>query len=141
MHQLLIWPLSENIKLIFASKLSDLATITCCDTIDIILHNNEQQHMLLSDVTGCSLESLKKMLQSMIAGSLATGRFQDVILLSHDQLDNWLVDIRQNHEPFCYGVVTIDVIQSWAAQLDLLQVVMEENENEKKSRGSGCCGI
>jgi|GEM_PF-1308640 len=141
MHQLLVWPLSESLKFVFSSKTSDLATITCCDTIDLILQHHDQQHVLLSDVTGCSLESLKKMLQSMAAGSQATGRFQDVILFGRDQFDNWLVDIRQNHEPFCYGVITIEVVQSWAAQLDLLQVVMEENENEKNSRGTGCCGM
>jgi hypothetical protein len=141
MYQLLVWPLSSQIKFVFISQQSDLATITCCDTIEIHLMHHDQSHVLLPAVTGCALDSLKKMLQSLAVGQQDTVRFQDVVLFGKDRFGNVLVDIRQNHQPFCYGVVTVDVIESWAAQLDLLQVVMEENENEKKSRGTGCCGM
>ena len=37
------------------------------------------------------------------------------------------------------SLIDEQMLQAWARQLELLQVVMEENELEKKSHGKGCC--
>lgn len=140
MHHLLVWPLSQQSKIIFVSNTADLSTITCCDTINIILQHNDQQIMILESVTGCALTSFKILLHGLIFDQQQSARFQDVFLFQVDQFDNWLIDIRLQHKPLLYALVTVDTLKSWQTQLDLLQVVMEENENEKKSRGSGCCG-
>jgi len=86
------------------------------------------------------LDGLKQMLELLVSGKQMTGRFDDGLLLGRDQLGHFLVEIREQQKPLSYSVVTTEVLQSWIAQLELLAIVMEENENEKKNRGTGCCG-
>lgn len=140
MPHLLVWPLAQHLQIVFNSHGADLGTITCCDSLDMMLYHYDQPYLLKENITGCALSSLKQILQSIATKQQNTGRFADVMLLGKDQFDHVLVEMRDvSQKPLSYSVVSLEVIQSWAAQLDLLQVVMEENENEKKNRGSGCC--
>lgn|SRR3990167_7176969 len=100
MHQILVWPLSSEFSLVFSSQKSDLGNITCCDRLTLSFKNNDHSITLISDMPGCDLEKLQKILKSLIDEQM---------------------------------------LQAWARQLELLQVVMEENELEKKSHGKGCC--
>lgn len=140
MSHLLVWPLSPDLKIVFSSQGSDLATITCCDKLDMVLYHRDNQHVLQENITGCALSGFKQALQLLATGQQMTGRFADVFLLGRDQFDHVLVEIRSEQKPLSYSLVPLETVESWAAQLDLLQVVMEENENEKKNRGTGCCG-
>lgn len=141
MNQLLVWPLADHCKISFVAKEATLSNITCKDSLHIIFQHHEQQYELLVNITGCALESLRNLLLSFVGNNGQTGRFQDAIIFNSDQFGNCLIDIRQNHKPFFYALVTPDVLHSWAKQLELLHVVMEENENEKNDRGTGCCGL
>lgn len=99
MHQILVFPLSKDIKIIFSSVV-DLGSITCCDRLTVTLQNGDQSTTLVSDLSGCDVVKLQQNLKTLIDGQ---------------------------------------ILQAWGQQLELLHVVMEENELEKKSRGKGCC--
>lgn len=140
MAYILILPLSDNIKLVIDASSADLATITCCDMLNLILVSNDQKHVLLEGFTGCSLHQIQNIMKNMLLGNATKGSFVDVIFFNQDQCNQVLIEIQQNQKTFCYGLMTFDMIKSWIDQLDLLIVLMEENEKEKKSRGTGCCG-
>lgn len=137
---LLVWPLSQQIKIVLNSQDADLATITCCDKLDMILYHGDTLYILQENITGCALSTFKLALDQLASGQQITARFGNAVLLGRDQFDQVLVEIRSVQKALSYSVVPLETIQSWAVQLDLLQVVMEENENEKKNRGVGCCG-
>lgn len=139
MNNLLVWPLSENSKIIFLSKNATLATITCCDQIDIKLEIEQTEYVLLSCLTGCQLSSFKNSLEEIVTDKTNSISFQDVLLISKSQLGQLLLEIYIENRSFAYFLIDMPTIQAWAKQLDLLEVVMQENENEKKTRGKGCC--
>lgn len=140
MSHLLVWPLSLDLKIVLNAHGADLGTITCCDTFDMVLRHHDNSYFIHKNMTGCMLDGLKQMLELLVSGKQMTGRFDDGLLLGRDQLGHFLVEIREQQKPLSYSVVTTEVLQSWIAQLELLAIVMEENENEKKNRGTGCCG-
>ena len=139
MNQILVWPLSDTLKINFSSPRSDLGAITCCDLLEIILIYKDQDFVIARDVMGCDFANFKQILQQLIVKQQTKVQFKQVFYVSMDQCDNILLEILRDEVVFCYQVVSIDMVQSWIAQLDLLHVLMEENENEKKSRGKGCC--
>ena len=57
------------------------------------------------------------------------------IVLTSDLSGCQVTKLQQNLKALIDG----QTLQAWARQLELLHVVMEENELEKKSRGKGCC--
>ena len=139
MNNLLFWPLLHNIKIIFSSS-ATLSTITCCDQIDLVLEKDQEQFVVISGLTGCQLSSLKNHLQEMAASKTNKLSWQDVLLISKSQLGQILLEIQKDNKSFAYFVIEMDMLQAWVRQLDLLDVVMQENENEKKNAHSNCCG-
>lgn len=140
MSNLLVWSLQQDLKLVFHSPQADLGTITCCDLFEIVLLHGDVSHLIVENMTGCMLSSLKQILEQLVSDQRQAGRFHDNLLFGRDLVGHCLVEIRRDQRPLSYNVVDIETLRSWIAQLDLLQVVMEENENEKKSRGTSCCG-
>lgn len=139
MNNLLVWPLLENVKIIFLSENATLSTITCCDQINIKLEVDQKEYFFISDLTGCQLSSFKKHLQEIVANKINKLSLQEVLLISKAELGQVLLEIYKDNKPLIYFLMDIDTIQAWATQLDLLEIVMQENENEKKIRGKGCC--
>jgi len=56
-----------------------------------------------------------------------------------DKCNNFSMDISSFVERFYNKTIPVETLQSWIAQLELLQVLTEENEKEKQARGKGCC--
>ena len=139
MHQILVWPLSDTLKIMFVSPRCDLGTITCCDELSMILQHQDQTYQIASNVVGCSFSKFKELLVQFLAREQTHIAWSDTFFLSMDRCDNILLEIRQQDRALCYQIISLSMVQSWIAQLDLLHVLMEENENEKKSRGKGCC--
>jgi hypothetical protein len=139
MNNLLVWPLSENTKIIFLSQSATLSTITCCDQIDIRFEVDQKHYILISNLTGCQLSAFKQSLQDIIVDKTNKASLQDTLLISKPILGDLLLEIHKDNQTFAYFLIAIDIMQAWATQLDLLEVVMQENENEKKTRGKGCC--
>ncbi len=139
MNNLLIWPLSENAKIIFLSQNATLSTITCCDQIDIQLEIDHKLYSLVGSLTGCQLSAFKKSLEDIIIDKINKVSLQDVVLISKAELGQVLFKIDKENKALAYFLIDISTMQAWATQLDLLEVVMQENENEKKIKGKGCC--
>lgn len=139
MNQILVWPLSDTLKINFSSPACDLGSITCCDLLTITLLHKDQSFIIARDVVGCDIANFKQLLQQLIAKQQVKVQFKEFFHISMDQCDNALLEILRDGSVFCYQVVPVDMVQAWIAQLDLLHVLMEENENEKKIRGKGCC--
>lgn len=139
MNNLLIWPLTETDKIIFSSSKSSLATITCCDTIDLLLYVNKAEFQLVSDMTGCQLSSFKNDLVSIVNKTKNDVVLGQKITISCSKLGQILISIQEQSAVLAYFIIATEIVQAWIAQLDLLEVVMQENENEKNSRGTGCC--
>lgn len=141
MNNLLIWPLSEHYKISFSSQSATLSSITCCDPIDIFLHSQHEQYLLGTGLTGCKISSLKKELHSLLQNKQAVAELQEVFTIKSSQLGVMLLELYyKNNHNLAFFIITLDDIQSWFSQLELLEVLMQENENEQKNRGKGCCG-
>lgn len=139
MNQLLVWPLSDQMKLLFICHNAGLATITCCDQIDLVLSHHDASYVLLEGISGCGMQGLHTTLQNLVQAKQLEGDFFKVLFFRKDQLGQFLIEIRYQQQPFGYVIEQQDILQAWACQLELLQIVMEENDKEKKSRGQGCC--
>lgn len=139
MNNLLIWPLTEKDKIIFSSSVSSLASITCCDPISISLKTEKQEYLLLSNVMGCQLGTFKQDLLLIVNRTNLVAQLQKSLFVCISKLGQILVEIKDQDSTIAYFLVDLETIQAWATQLDLLEVVMQENENEKNSKGTGCC--
>jgi hypothetical protein len=147
MNNLLIWPLTETDKIIFSSSTATLATITCCDPIDLVfktdsidpLNKNLTKYQLVSGLTGCQLSSFKNELMFLINQTKTEATLAQVLSISYSKLGHVLLKIQYQNSTLGYFLINLEAVQAWNAQLDLLEVVMQENENEKKSKSSGCC--
>ncbi len=139
MNNLLIWPLSDTAKIVFSSADATLANITCCDKIDFSFKVDQLEYPLVLGLTGCQLSSFRKELLSIFNQSKKESSLSEAIFISLSKLGHILVEVYHQKEALGYFLVTLETIQAWITQLELLEVVMQENENEKKSRGTGCC--
>jgi len=139
MNNILLWPLSDTDKIVFSSIHASLATITCCDSIDLYFKTSKAEYPLKSGLTGCQLSFFKNELSAIVNQTKKEVNLTQVISVSSSKLGNVLIQMYQQEEVLTYFTASLETIQAWIAQLDLLEVVMQENENEKKSRGAGCC--
>jgi hypothetical protein len=139
MNNLLIWPLSDTVKIVFSSTYATLANITCCDKIDFYFKVDQVEYPLALGLTGCQLSSFRKELLAIVNQSITEISLSESICISLSRLGHILVQVDHQKEVLGYFLVTLETIQAWITQLELLEVVMQENENEKKSRGTGCC--
>lgn len=140
MHNLLVWSLSESKKIVFSSKTVSLSSITCCDPIDVTLHYQVQDYPLAFGLTGCTFTAFKKDLDLLIQGQKSEISFSTIFKIKSSKLDGILLEIYQDKDLLAGNLITLDDVRSWASQLELLEVLMQENENEQKNRGKGCCG-
>jgi len=62
-----------------------------------------------------------------------------VITIYVDRCINYSIEIGSLSDIFFKKTVAEESLKDWISQLDLLNVLTEENEKEKSSRGSGCC--
>ena len=139
MHQILVWQLSPKINLTFSSSVADLGSITCCDRLTLTVSNGQKTSTLTYDLAGCQVEKFAKLLQSLVAKEQKSVKFSDLMSLAVDSFDQVLVSLHGPDGFVLYQIVDLIMIQGWIAQLELLHVLMEENDLEKKSRGKGCC--
>lgn len=139
MHQILSWPFSDTLKLSFFSSTADLGTITCCDLLSIVVQYQDQSYNVATGVSGCSFVELKKLLEKFISQDQRKIQFKEFFLMTQDQCDNILLELRKQDLVVCYQLISVSMVQAWIAQLDLLEILMQENENEKKIQGKGCC--
>ncbi len=139
MHQILVWQLSLKINLVFSSLKADLGSITCCDFLTLSLDDGLKKITLTSDFAGCEVEKLQKSLQIFLQKEQKSIHFLNLISLSKDRFDQVLVRCGTLQDPACYQVIDLEIVSGWSTQLELLHVLMEENDLEKKSRGKGCC--
>lgn len=139
MHQILVWQISSKIQIFFTSSIADLGSITCCDRLTLSVSNGSKTITLTNDLAGCDVQNLQKMLQSLIQKEQKTINFLDLITLSWDSFDQLLLCLQNSDGVVCYQIIDQCMIQGWISQLELLHVLMEENDMEKKSRGKGCC--
>lgn len=138
MNKILVWPLSLQYKIVFASTSADLATLTCCDRLMVYWQDQELSPVILCDLSGCDLMTLKDSLQQLML-TLQKFQFFDFLYVDSGQNDDFSLEIRHQKNQLYAQNIAKDTLMSWIAQLDLLQILMEENELEKKSRGKGCC--
>jgi hypothetical protein len=139
MHNLLMWPLSQDDKIVFSSQGASLASITCCDPIDISLSVSLHQYQLASGLTGCKISAFKVALQSVLEKKQHAAQLDTSLNVRVSKLGQILVEIFQDSECIAYYLIDMDIVTSWIAQLELLEVLMQENENEQKNRNKGCC--
>lgn len=140
MHQILVWQLSSKIKLIFSSSASDLGSITCCDFLTLSVFDGLKTMTLTHNLSGCQVQDLQKKLQFLVQNEQKSITFASFMTISSDNFEQFLVTLQGNNgTDLCYQVIDKVMIQGWIAQLELLHVLMEENDLEKKSRGKGCC--
>ncbi len=138
MQSLVIWSLSNTVQLRIASAHKDLGSVTCCDSLHVqLMYQDTIQD--LGTISGCDITHFQSVLKKAIEQSKVES-FMNSLFFSTDCMGQALVDIRVDNQTLCYAVVAVDTVQSWVSQLELLHVVMEENEKEQKSRGTGCCG-
>ncbi len=139
MHQILVWPILEQTKIIFQSDKANLETITCCDYLTIILQKFEASTCLVQHLSGCGLSHLQTELEQFVQKKINRVNFNNVLLLDHysDQSVSLKVKVIDVLKIDC--LIDWAIVKGWIAQLELLSVLMEENENEQKSRGKGCC--
>ena len=130
MNNLLIWPLTETDKIIFTSSKVTLATITCCDSIDVFLKSRQGEFHLVSDLTGCQFNRFKNELLSVINKTQPGAKLVDSFSILCSSLNHFLVQIYDHNTVLAYFLVDLKTIQAWISQLDLLEVVMQENEND-----------
>lgn len=139
MNNLLIWSLSHDDKLVFSSFQASLATITCCDSITVTLKVNQAEYQLFTDLKGCALTTFKQDLLKILHKKELKAELLKNIEILRSSLGQILIQIKSKDVVLAYFLTDFEVIQTWISQLELLEIVMQENENEKKSRGSGCC--
>ena len=139
MHQILFWQLSHQFKLVFSSAAADLGSITCCDRLTLSFRDKQKTIILATDLAGCEIEKLKKLLQSLVVKEQKSVNFLNCMTVSLDSFDQALVTLQGLDGATCYQIIDLFMIQGWIQQLELLHVLMEENDLEKKSRGKGCC--
>ncbi|MBP6892381.1 hypothetical protein KBB68_02250 [Candidatus Babeliales bacterium] len=139
MHQILVWQLMHQVNITFLSAVSDLGSITCCDRLTLSVSNGQKTSTLTNDLAGCQVEKLEKMLQSLVAKEQKSINFLDLMSLKVDSFDQVLVCLHGPDGFISYQIVDLIMVKGWTAQLELLHVLMEENDLEKKSRGKGCC--
>lgn len=140
MHNLLIWPLTEQDKIIFSSENASLSSITCCDPIDIGFYNGNQKYLLATALSGCKFSALKKELSFFVQGGQAKVELKDVFSIKSSELGAISLELYQNSHVLKFFIIALDDVKSWVSQLELLEVLMQENENEQKNRHNGCCG-
>lgn len=140
MNQLLLWPVSPTANLVFTALHADLGSITCCDQLEIQLHQGQKSYVVAKNISFCALEKLVQTLQSILVSDFKQASFLDSLIFKKDMVGTLLLELHADGQVLLYTLVTSEMIQGWMAQLDLLQIVMQENENEKKSKGTGCCG-
>lgn len=140
MHNLLIWPLSQDDKIIFSSQGASLSSIICSDLIDISLCSNTQEYVLVSGLTGCKLSSFRKTLNLLLQAQQNKVELDNIFTIKSSETGMILIEIYKNDCVLKFNIITLDDIKSWVFQLELLEVVMQENENEQKNRHNGCCG-
>ena len=139
MHQILVWPLSDFIKLQFVCSSAGLGSITCCDALTIQLISGSELFDLVENISGCQLLKFEKSLQDLISQKVKDVTIEQVLKISFvdkNQMRLWLI---QDEKIVFDDLISLDMVFGWARQLDLLKTLMEENENEQKSRGKGCC--
>lgn len=139
MHQILVWQLSSKIRLIFSSAVSDLGSITCCDRLTLSVSDETKSATLTTQLAGCDVEKLQKLLQSLVVKEQQSINFLKIMTISSDIFGQFLITLQGDQGDLCYQIVDVLMIQGWVRQLELLHVLMEENDLEKKSRGKGCC--
>jgi hypothetical protein len=139
MHQILVWQLTPQINLTFSSSVADLGSITCCDRLTLSVTNGQKKSTLTTDLAGCEVEKLEKMLQSLVTKEQKSVHFSNIINVAVDSFDQVLVCLSGPEGFVSYQIVDLIMIKGWTQQLELLHVLMEENDLEKKSRGKGCC--
>ncbi len=139
MHQILVWQLSSKIRLIFSSVVSDLGSITCCDRLTLSVSDETKSATLTTQLAGCDVEKLQKLLQSLVVKEQQSINFLKIMTISSDTFGQFLITLQGDQGDLCYQIVDVLMIQGWVRQLELLHVLMEENDLEKKSRGKGCC--
>lgn len=140
MNQLLVWSLPSGMSLQFICEVKDLASITCCDKVSIVAKYNDVSIELAVGLKACDLAQLQKTIESIGITDSKENSCLNVFVFSRDQFDNVLMSLYHNGVVWSFQVIASDVVMSWALQLDLLHVLMEENEKEQEARGKGCCG-
>ena len=138
MNALLAINLSDNMRLVVVSS-KTLENIQCCDGIDIKVYHENNQYVVCEKLVARELSLLRKVLTYM----LLKQEQQPVSLWNFLQI-NWTsqglrLGICYKDSIWKHWIVSFDLIQAWISQIELLLVVMEENENELKNKGKGCC--
>lgn len=139
MHKLLVWPCSQTIKIIVHADQVDLSTITSCDHLNISVLFEQQLESIDTQITGCQIPKIRQKLTKLADREIHAVHISPNLKLSIDHYDNVLVELSKNGQPWLYQLQDLATIVSWVAQLKLLEIVMQENAEEKKQKGTGCC--
>jgi hypothetical protein len=139
MNPLLVWPLTESLFLHVCSPQKTLANITCCDELTLMLkmQKNKAEDMQSEHLCAVYIADFLKFKRDLVAlgaGQLQTSNLQNILKISVNQ-HGFEVLVRDFSV-----VIDVAVLQSWIGQIDLLNILMQENEQEAKERGRGCCG-
>ncbi len=139
MHQILVWPISEQVKIVFQSDKANLGTITCCDYLAIILQKAGVSVEIVQHLSGCGLKHLQTELEQFAQKKISHVHFNHALYFKLQSDDSISLKIIMVDKSEMECLIDWQTVKGWIAQLELLSVLMEENENEQKSRGKGCC--
>lgn len=140
MRNLIVWQLSDSIKLSIGTITQDLQTITCCDFVDIVLYHDAEVYPLLVGFPACDLQKFSLYLKQVIAQPYESFFFCDALKMIQDRCGFILFEFYMRGQLIHFSVQHFSIVKSWIKQLELLHVLMAENEQEKKTRSTGCCG-
>ncbi|MBI2345188.1 hypothetical protein HYV10_03935 [Candidatus Dependentiae bacterium] len=139
-HNLIFLRLSMDAAIAFVSQTADLSSVTCCDAIDLVFNTEKQKYNVSLALRGVQLFAFKQDLENLIAAGQSKLALQNSLYIFRSELGQFLIEISDNNKPLAYYLVSLDTLEAWIKQLNLLQILMQENENEKKARNSSCCG-
>ena len=140
MRDLIVWQLSDFVKVSIGSITKDLQTITCCDLVDIVLYHHQEAYPILVGLPACELHKFAMMLKKTTLQPYEQSVLHDGITMQQDICQTVLLTFLMHGQLIHHSTQSLLIIQSWIRQLELLHVLMEENEHEKKTRSTSCCG-
>lgn len=138
MNQILCLRFGELDQIAITSDVATLESIVCGSQISFVLCVAGTR-VALKNISSCQLRGFQKGLEDVLGQRQSMCRFQSIISLSPADGEALRLTVFCDNQVLLEKPIALIEVESWIAQLELLDVLMEENENEQNNRGKGCC--